>query len=69
MKSTGTFKQFFYENLTAGSALGGSVGGFTPDTPFSSDFYAPGKLQIPKGGAVFTRKGKYKNKRRKKIKK
>ncbi len=65
MKSTVTFKQFFYENMTVGSALGGSEGGFSPDNISSSDFYAPGDARIPKGGAVYTRAGKLKRKKRK----
>ena len=68
MKSTVTFKQFFYENLTAGEVLGGSPGGFSSDNISSSDFYAPGDTRIPKGGAVYTRAGKLKRKKRKKVK-
>ncbi len=69
MKSTVTFKDYFYENMTAGAALGGSSGGFSPDNISSSDFYAPGDARIPKGGAVYTRAGKLKRKKRKKSKK
>lgn len=69
MKSTVTFKQFFYENMTAGSALGGSAGGFSPDNISSSDFYAPGDARIAKGGVTYTRAGKIKRRGRKKIKK
>ncbi len=68
MKSTVTFKQFFYESMTAGLALGGSPGGFSPDNISSSDFYAPGDARIPKGGAVYTRAGKLKRKKRRKNK-
>jgi hypothetical protein len=52
VKSTVTFKQYFYENMTVGAALGGSSGGFSPDNISGSDFYAPGDARIPKGGAV-----------------
>ena len=69
MKSTVTFKQFYYESMTAGLALGGSPGGFSPDNISGSDFYAPGDVRIPKGGSVYTRAGKLKRKRRKKTKK
>ena len=66
MKSTVTFKQFFYESMTAGAALGGSAEGFSPDSISGSDFYAPGDARIPKGGAVYTRAGKLKRKKGKK---
>ena len=66
MKSTVTFKQYFYESMTAGVALGGSSGGFSPNNISGSDFYAPGDARIPKGGAVYTRAGKLKRKKRKK---
>ena len=69
MKSTVTFKQFFYESMTAGNALGGSAGGFSPDNISGSDFYVPGDTRIPKGGAVYTRAGKLKKKVRKRKKK
>ncbi len=65
MKSTVTFKQYFYENMTAGAALGGSSGGFSPDNISGSDFYAPGDARIPKGGAVYTRAGKLRRRKRK----
>ena len=66
MKSTVTFKQYFYESMTAGVALGGSSGGFSPNNISGSDFYAPGDARTPKGGAVYTRAGKLKRKKRKK---
>lgn len=66
MKSTVTFKQYFYESMTAGVALGGSSGGFSPNSISGSDFYAPGDARMPKGGAVYTRAGKLKRKKRKK---
>jgi hypothetical protein len=69
VKSTVTFKQFYYESMTAGLALGGSPEGFSPDNISGSDFYAPGDARIPKGGSVYTRAGKLKRKRRKKTKK
>ena len=71
MKSTVTFKQFFYEN-TVGDALGGSNAGFSPDTPFSRDFYNTGSTVIATGGNVYTRSGiarKKNKKRRRKTKK
>ena len=58
MKSTVTFKQYFYENMTMGDVTGGSAGGFSPDNITSSDFYASGTTVVPKGGAVYTRGGK-----------
>jgi hypothetical protein len=69
MKSTGTFKRFFYENLTTGAALGDTGGGFSADTPFSHDFYATGNNQIPKGGAVLTRSGELKRNRKRRKRK
>jgi hypothetical protein len=66
VKSTVTFKQFFYENMTSSGALGGSSGGFSPDSISGSDFYAPGDARIAKGGAVYTRAGKLNRKKRKK---
>lgn len=57
-KSTVTFKEFFYENMTVDGALGGSAGGFSADSISGSDFYAPGDARIPFGGAVLSRKGK-----------
>jgi len=68
VKSTVTFKQFFYESMTSGMALGGSPGGFSPDNISGSDFYAPGDARITKGGAVYTRAGKLKRKKRRKNK-
>ena len=54
--------------MTVGAALGGSAGGFSPDSISGSDFYAPGDARIPKGGAVYTRAGKLRRKRRRKNK-
>jgi hypothetical protein len=67
-KSTVTFKEFFYENMTVDSTLGGSAGGFSPDSISGSDFYAPGDTRIPKGGAVFSRNGRVNKKRKRKRK-
>jgi hypothetical protein len=64
VKSTVTFKQFFYENMTSAGSLGGSSGGFSPNNISGSDFYAPGDARTPKGGAVYTRSGKLKKKKR-----
>lgn len=69
MSATVTFKQFFHEMMAAGEVFGGSSGGFSPNSISGSDFYAPGDTRIPKGGAVYTRKGKIKKKRRKRRKK
>lgn len=63
--------------MTSGDAVGGSVGGFSPNNITSSDFYAPGDSRVPMGKSVFTRAGKVstksrktrRKKRRKKIKK
>jgi len=62
MKSTVTFKEFFYrfcEDITAGSALGG-VSGFNPQAGdiTSSDFYAPGDIRLPKGSKIIQTRGK-----------
>jgi hypothetical protein len=51
--------------MTVGAALGGSSGGFSPDNISGSDFYAPGDARIPKGGAVYTRAGKLRRRKRK----
>jgi len=69
VKSTVTFKEYFYESMTAAAALGSSPGGFSPDSISGSDFYAPGDARIPKGGAVYTRAGALKRKKNKKRKK
>lgn len=57
MKSTVTFKQFFRENMTVDSALGGSEGQ-----------YAENDARIPFSGPVLTRAGKLTRKRKKKRK-
>lgn len=66
MKSTVTFKEFFYENMTVGGALGGSAGGFSPDNPTSSDFYAPGDTRLPANYGTYSRKGKVKRRKKRK---
>lgn len=68
MKSTVTFKQFFYENITSG-AINTAGGGFSPNNISGSDFYAPGDARIPKGGAVYTRAGKLRARKKRKNKK
>lgn len=55
--------------MTVDGALGGSPGGFSPDSISGSDFYAPGDTRIPTGGVVLSRKGKVNKKRRKKRRK
>jgi hypothetical protein len=67
MKSTGTFKQYFYlvhsENITS-AALGGSEGGFSSNNISSSDFYAPEDARIATPSKVIqTRKGVIKRKK------
>ncbi len=52
--------------MTSAGALGGSSGGFSPNNISGSDFYAPGDARIPKGGAVYTRSGKLRKRKRKK---
>ena len=69
MKSTVTFKEYFYESMTAAGALGSSPSGFSPDSISGSDFYAPGDARIPKGGAVYTRAGALKRKKIKSVRK
>jgi hypothetical protein len=68
VKSTVTFKDYFNEDMTAGLALGGSPGGFSPDNISGSDFYAPNDARIAKGGSTYTRAGKVKRNRKRKIK-
>ncbi len=74
MKSTVTFKEYFYkiyEDVTAGSALGGTAG-FDPQSGSinSSDFYAPGDTRMPKGSKIIQTRGKpIKIKKRRKRKK
>lgn len=68
-KSTVSFKRYFYENITVGDALGGSAGGFSPDSISSSDFYAPGDNRLAFSQGTFSRKGKVKNKSKRSRKK
>mgnify|MGYP007071617943 CR=1 FL=1 len=72
MKATNKFAEQFwkylYEDISVGSALGGSPNGFSPTNINSSDFYAPGDARIPKGGkTIQTRQGaiKIRNKKKK----
>ena len=73
MKSTVTFKKYFevyVEDITAGDAMGGSAGGFSPDNPNSSDFYEPGdSRRVATDQYLYTRSGTIKRKRRKTRKK
>lgn len=55
--------------MTVSGAMGGSAGGFSPDSISGSDFYAPGDTRIPKGGAVISRNGRVNTKRNKKRRK
>lgn len=72
MKSTVTFKEFFktyVENMSAGGVVGGSSGGFSPDNPTSSDFYAPGDARIATPSKVIQKRSgalKIKSKRKRK---
>lgn len=61
MDSTSMFEKAFIsileEEMTAGSALGTSTGGFDPATNIaSSDFYARGDARIPKGSKSVQRR-------------
>lgn len=79
MKSTVTFEEYFkiyVEDMTAGGAMGGSAGGFSPDSPTSSDFYAPGDARIATPykyirtrSGILQRKRKIKRKTKRKSKK
>lgn len=79
MKSTVTFKEYFQlyiEDMTAGGAMGGSAGGFSPSNPSSTDFYAPGDARIATPdkyirtrSGIIRRKRKTKRKSRRKSKK
>lgn len=75
MKSTGTFKEYFFklmENITAGgadSAFGSPAQVYNPDNPVSSDTWNTGDTRIAKGPKVIqTRSGAIKPKRRRKNK-
>ena len=58
--------------MTSGGVMGGSVGGFSANTPISTDFYAPGDARIAtpdkyirtRSGVI--RRGKRKAKRKNK---
>lgn len=73
MKSTVTFKKYFevyVEDMTAGDAMGGSNGGFSPDNPNSSDFYATGDARrVTADRYIHTRSGAIKRSKRKRRKK
>lgn len=77
MKSTVTFKEFFFkEDVTAGSALGDpSADGYSPASNIYSgpNVYAPGDARVPKllKGGIQTRFGvlNKKKKKRRKLKK
>ena len=58
MKSTVTFKEYFklFVEMDTAGVVGGSGGGFSPNNPNSSDFYAPGKNYIPTGPSVIQRR-------------
>jgi hypothetical protein len=68
-KSTITFKDFFYEDMTSSDSVGGSVGGFSSNNITSSDFYAPGDSRVPTGNSVISRAGKVDTQNRKKRRK
>ena len=72
MKSTVTFKQFFYENMTAGgadSAFGAPAAVYSPDNPVSDDTWNKDDTRIAKGsGVIQTRGGAIKKRKRKKKK-
>lgn len=55
--------------MTVSGTMGGSAGGFSPESISGSDFYAPGDARIPKGGAVISRNGRVNTKRNKKRRK
>ena len=73
MKSTVTFKEYFkiyVEDITAGGAMGGSVGGFSSNNPTSSDFYAPGDARIATPSKIIQKRNgaiKLKSKRKRKV--
>jgi len=48
----------YVENMTAGGVVGGSSEGFSPDSPFSKDSFAPGnaKNYTPSGPPVIQRR-------------
>lgn len=60
------FKNFFKEDNAAGA--GGVFGGYDSGGIFSGDFYAPGSAIIPKVLGAYTRKGKLKSKRKRRLK-
>jgi hypothetical protein len=75
MKSTVTFQQYFFEDMSVGDALGGAAI-FSPSGNINSNdnIYAPGNARVPKlltrgvqtrGGVL----GRGKKKRKKKLRK
>lgn len=56
--------------MDSAGALGGSVGGFSPNNPTSSDFYAPGDARIATPSKIIQKRSgiiKLKTKRRRKV--
>lgn len=63
------FRKLIEEDMTAAGVVGGSVGGFNPDSNINStDFYAPGDARRPQSifAGVLTRKGLSKKRKRRK---
>lgn len=60
------FKNFFKEDNAAGA--GGVFGGFESGGAFSGDFYAPGSAIIPHVLGTYSRKGKVKGKKKRRVK-
>lgn len=55
--------------MSVGGVMGGGVGGFSPDNPSSSDFYAPGDARIATPDKyIRTRSGVVRRKRKNKRK-
>ena len=55
--------------MTAGGVVGGISGGFSPDNPTSSDFYAPGDARIATPSKIIQKRSgalKIKSKRKRK---
>lgn len=78
MKSTVTIEEIYQRLVEMDSAgvLGGSVEGFSPNNPTSSDFYAPGDARIATPdkyirtrSGILQRKRKIKRKTKRKSKK
>jgi len=74
MKSTVTIEELYQRlvEMDSAGALGGSAGGFSPDTPFSTDSYAKGDARIATPSKIIQKRNgviKLKSKRRRKLKK